>query len=80
MVSGVTGQNILCLVNGHIINLTLHWAKEMVVKMWDVNGLVNHNVVDLAGLGVIISKCTTNCGIGFVPRDGSYPSTTTGWL
>jgi hypothetical protein len=48
--------------------------------MWDVNGLVNHNVVDLAGLGVIISKCTTNCGIGFVPRDGSYPSTTTGWL
>jgi hypothetical protein len=23
-------------------NLTFHWAKKMVVKMWNVNGLVDH--------------------------------------
>jgi hypothetical protein len=39
---------------------TLHWAKEVVVKMWDMYGLVNHDVIDLASQRVIIGKRTTN--------------------
>jgi hypothetical protein len=42
VVSGVARQKLAHIVNGHVINSTLHWAKEMVVKMWDVNGLVDH--------------------------------------
>jgi hypothetical protein len=44
VVSGVARQKLAHIVNGHVhvINSTLHWAKEMVVKMWDVNSLVDH--------------------------------------
>jgi hypothetical protein len=35
----------------------------MVVKMWDVNSLVYHQVVNLTGLWVIIGKSATNCGV-----------------
>ncbi len=57
-------------VDGHAINWTLHWAKKMVVKVWDMDGLVNHDVIYLAGQRVIISKCTTNNGIGFSAEEG----------
>ena len=57
---------------------TLHWAKEVVVNMWDMHGLVNHDVIDLASQGVIIGKRTTNGGISFSAKEGSYPLTTTG--
>ncbi len=33
---------VLLMFNGHIITSTLHRAKEMVVKMWNVNGLVDY--------------------------------------
>jgi hypothetical protein len=49
---------------------TLHWAKEVVVNMWDMHGLVNHNVIDLASQGVIIGKRTTNGGISFSAKGG----------
>ena len=41
VVSGAAHQFRL-VVNSHVINLTLHWAKEMMVKMRDINGLVDH--------------------------------------
>jgi len=41
-----------------------------VVKVWDMDGLVNHNVIYLAGQRVIISKRTTNGGIGFSAKGG----------
>ena len=44
---------------------TLRWAKEVVVKMFDMHGLVNHDVIDLASQGVIMGKRTTNGGISF---------------
>jgi hypothetical protein len=34
VVSGVVRQRFRRLVDGHVINLTLHWAKEVVVKVW----------------------------------------------
>ena len=52
---------------------TLHWAKEVVVKMWDMHGLVNHDVIDLASQGVIIGKHTTNGGISFSAKGGVIP-------
>ncbi len=64
VVSGVVRQKFRRLFDSHVINSTLHWAKEMVVKMWNVNGLVNHNMIYVAGQRVIIGKRTTNGGIG----------------
>ena len=63
MFSGVTRQEFWRLVDGHVINSALHRAEEMVVKMWDVNSLVYHQVVNLTGLWVIIGKSATNCGV-----------------
>jgi hypothetical protein len=42
----------------------------MVVKVWDIYGLVNHDVMYLARQRVIISKRTTNGGIGFSAEGG----------
>jgi hypothetical protein len=42
----------------------------MVVKMQDMNGLVDHNVIYLVGQRVIIGKRTTNGGIGFSAEGG----------
>jgi hypothetical protein len=61
VVSGVVRQKFRRLVDGHVINSTLHWAKEMVVKMRDMYSLVDHNVIYLAGQRVIIGKRTANC-------------------
>jgi len=52
---------------------TLHWAKEVVVKMWDMHGLINHNVIDLASQGVITGKRTTSGGIGLSAKGGVIP-------
>ena len=42
----------------------------MVVKVRDMNSLVNHNVVNLTGHRVIIGKRTTNGGIGLSAEGG----------
>ncbi len=73
VVSGVVRQEFRRLVKGHIINSTLHWEKEMVVKMWNVDGLVNHDVIYLAGQRVVIGKRTTNVGIGLSAEGGVIP-------
>ena len=70
VVSGVARQKFRRLVNGHVINSALHWAKEMVVKVRDMYGLVDHNVKYLAGQGVIIGKRTANGGISFSAEGG----------
>jgi hypothetical protein len=73
VVSEVACQKFRRLVDGHVINSTLHRAKEMVVKMWDVYGLVDHDVIYLAGQGVIIGKRTTNGGISLSAKGGVMP-------
>jgi hypothetical protein len=44
-----------------------------VVKMRDMNGLVDHNAIYLAGQRVIIGKRTANGGIGFSAEGGVIP-------
>jgi len=73
VVSGVVYQKFSHLVDGHVINSTLHWAKEMVVKVGYMNSLVNHNVVNLTGQRVIIGKRTTNGDIGLSAERGVIP-------
>ena len=70
---GLCVKNLGGLVDGHVIKSTLHWAKEMLVKVWDVDGLVNHDVIFLAGQRVIIGKRTTNDGISFSVEGGVIP-------
>ena len=41
--------------------------------MWDMHGLINHNVIDLASQGVIIGRCTTNGGISLSDKGGIIP-------
>ena len=73
VVSGVVRQKFRRLIDSHVINSTLHWAKGMVVKMWNVNGLVNHNMIYFAGQRVIIGKRTANGGIRLSSEGGVIP-------
>jgi hypothetical protein len=59
VISGVTHQKLGRIVNCQVINSTLHWAKEMVIKVRDMDCLVDHQVKHLAGIRAIISNCPT---------------------
>jgi hypothetical protein len=65
LVSGVRRQNFWQVVNGHVIHTTLHRAKKVMVKVWDVDGLVDNQVEHPPGLWVIISNHTTHSLISF---------------
>jgi hypothetical protein len=40
LVSGVRHQKLWCVINGHVIHAALHGAKQVVIKMRYMNGLV----------------------------------------
>ncbi len=65
LVSGVSRQKFGQVVNGHIIHTTLHWAKKVMVKMWDVDCLGDNQVEHPPGLWVIIGNYTTHSLISF---------------
>ncbi len=65
VVSGVSPQKFWQVVNGHVIHTTLHWAKKVMVKAWDVDGLVDNQVEHPPGLWVIIDDHTTHSPISF---------------
>ena len=65
LVSGVRHQKFRQVVNGHVIHMTLHRAKKVMVKVWDVDGLVDNQVECPPGLWVIISNHTTHSLISF---------------
>jgi hypothetical protein len=44
LVSGVSRQKFWQVVNGHVIHTTLHRAKKVMAKVWDVDGLVDNQV------------------------------------
>jgi hypothetical protein len=46
-----SGQNMRVVSGVTSLTSTLHWAKEVVVKVFDMHGLVNHDVIDLASQG-----------------------------
>ncbi len=60
LVSGVSCQEFGQVVNGQVIHTTLHWAKRVMVKMWDVDGLVDNQGEHPPGLWVIIGNYTTH--------------------
>ncbi len=60
LVSGDSCQKFWQAVNGHVIHTTLCWAKKVMVKVWDVDGLVDNKVERPPGLWVIISNHTTH--------------------
>jgi hypothetical protein len=47
VVSGKTSQKFWNIVNCHVINVTLHGTKQVMVKLRHVNSLVEHKVVYL---------------------------------
>ncbi len=65
LVSGVSHQKFWQVVNGRAIHTTLHWAKKVIVKVWNVDGLVDNQVERLPGLWVIIGNHTTHSLISF---------------
>jgi hypothetical protein len=65
LVSGVSCQKFGQVINGHVIHTTLHRAKKVMVKMWDVDGLVDNQVEYPPGLWVIIGNYTTHSLISF---------------
>jgi hypothetical protein len=65
LVSGVSRQKFWQVINGHIIHTTLHWAKKVMVKVLDVDGLFDNLVEHPPGLWVIIGNHTTHSMISF---------------
>jgi hypothetical protein len=65
LISGVSRQKIGQVVNGHVIHTTLHWEKKVMVKVWDVDGLVDDHLEHPPGLWIIIGNHTTHSLISF---------------
>ncbi len=65
LVSGVSCHEFGQVVNGQVIHTTLHWAKKVMVKMWDVDSLVDNQGERSPGLWVIIGNYTTHSLISF---------------
>jgi hypothetical protein len=69
LVSGVSRQKFQQVINGHVIHTTLHWAKKVMVKVWDVDGLDDNQVKRPPGLWVIIGNHTTHSLISFTSEE-----------
>jgi hypothetical protein len=65
LVSGVSRQKFWQVIHNHVVHMTLHWAKKVMVKVWDVDGLGDNQVEHPLGLWVIISDHTTPSLISF---------------
>jgi hypothetical protein len=46
----------------------LHWAKKVMVKVWDVDGLIDDQVEHPPSLWVIISNYTTHGLVSFTSK------------
>ncbi len=68
LVSGVSCQELGQVVNNHVIHTTLHWAKKVMVKVWDVNGLIDDQVEHPPGLWVIIGNYTGHGLVSFTSK------------
>ncbi len=65
LVSRVSCQKFGQVVDGYVIHTTLHWAKKVMVKVWDVYGLIDDQVERRPGLWVIIGNYTTHGLVSF---------------
>ena len=79
LVSGVRHQKFWCVINGHVIHAALHGAKQVVIKMWYVNSLVDQKQerppVRWVGVGYSARNglvfCATKFGVIGFNMDGS---------
>ena len=69
-VSRVGDQKFWCLTNSHVINTALHWAEQVMVKVGNMDGLVNHQVKNLASLRMVVSYHTAD-GVIRLGTEGS---------
>ncbi len=53
------------VINNHVIHMTLHWAKKVLVKVWDADGLIDDQVEHPLSLWVIIGNYTTHGPVSF---------------
>ncbi len=60
LVSGVSYPKFWQVVDNHGIHRTLHWAKKVMVKVWDVDGLIDDQVEHSPSLWVVIGNPTTH--------------------
>ncbi len=60
MFSEVLSQKFWRFVDGHVINTTLHRTEQVVVKMRDVDRLVDNQVIRLPSGRVVIGKRAAN--------------------
>ncbi len=51
-----------------MVHTTLHWSKKVMVRVWDVDGLIDDQVEHPPGLWVIIGNYTTHSLIGFTSK------------
>jgi hypothetical protein len=68
LVSGVSCQKFGQVIEGCVIHTTLPWAKKVMVKVWDVYGLIDDQVEHPLGLWVIIGNYTTNGLVSFTSK------------
>jgi hypothetical protein len=59
LVSGVSCQEFGQVINHQVIHTALHWAKKVMVKMWDVDGLVDNQGERPPDLWIIIGNYYT---------------------
>jgi hypothetical protein len=69
LVSGVGCLKFWQGVNSHIIHNTLHWAKKVMVKVWDVDGQVDNQVERPPSLWVIVGNHTTHSLMSFTSKE-----------
>ena len=73
--SGFTAVHPGTLVYYKTIRTTFHWAQQMMVQIWHMNGLVDNKVVIQASERFHIGEGTTDCDVllctkrGFIPLD-----------
>ncbi len=61
LVSGVSCQKFGQVVDDHVIHTTLHWTKKVMIKVWDVDGLIDDQVEHPPVLRIIVGYNTTHC-------------------
>jgi hypothetical protein len=58
------------LVDGHVIHMALHRAKQVMVQMWYMDGLIYHKQEHPPGVWVILSHRSGNSEIISTSKSG----------
>ncbi len=70
MFSEVLSQKFWRFIDGHVINTTLHWTEQVVIKVRYVDCLVDNQVIRLPRIRVVIGKRATDSVILYSTQGG----------